>query len=353
MTVQTACNILKIVAFTFSVLIVFNLVMAIPAVVTKTSLERESAKIKAEQLETVQNSGEYHPNFYYLLFDEYASLHQIKEDYGYDNSAFAKSLEELGFNVSYSSSNEYFETDVVMTNIVNLEYIVSQKNAFSLKEFHRYNNALFPLLRNKGYEIVGLENASFYGLPGIKKSSSKTISGDAVIDLLVKNTIIWPFFQSAYDSDTALMLEHMEQLKNVDFPKSNTFILSHFIQPHVPFKYDENGNELVGSVRTDYLDKNVYLGNYIYTTKLMLDMVEQMVQNDPNAIIILTSDHSSRGEHAIGISRKSMCTIFNAVYYANEEVDIEGLSGVNTLRVILNKLLETEYEMLEDPEYVK
>ena len=41
-----------------------------------------------------------------------------------------------------------------------------------------------------------------------------------------------------------------------------------------------------------------------------------------------------------------MTNFFSAVYYKGQKLNIEGLSGVNTFRLILNELLGTSFEML-------
>ena len=75
----------------------------------------------------------------------------------------------------------------------------------------------------------------------------------------------------------------------------------------------------------------------------MLDIVKHIVSKDPESVIVLCSDHSARGIKA-GID---MCQIFNCVYFRGEEMDIEGLSGINTLRIILNNMFGFDYEMIE------
>lgn len=46
-----------------------------------------------------------------------------------------------------------------------------------------------------------------------------------------------------------------------------------------------------------------------------------------------------------------MRNILNAVYYQNTTVDIEGLSGINTLRTVLNTLLGLDLPALDPSEY--
>ena len=45
-----------------------------------------------------------------------------------------------------------------------------------------------------------------------------------------------------------------------------------------------------------------------------------------------------------------MQNILNCVYYQGKEMDIEGKSGINTLRIVLNEIFMTNYEILDNPE---
>ena len=38
------------------------------------------------------------------------------------------------------------------------------------------------------------------------------------------------------------------------------------------------------------------------------------------------------------------------IYLKGKEMDIEGKSGINTLRIVLNEIFMTNYEMLDNPE---
>lgn len=46
---------------------------------------------------------------------------------------------------------------------------------------------------------------------------------------------------------------------------------------------------------------------------------------------------------------KDMANPFNAVYYCGKPMDISGLSGVNTWRVIVNELFDKNYSLVEVP----
>ena len=90
-------------------------------------------------------------------------------------------------------------------------------------------------------------------------------------------------------------------------------------------------------------------------------IVEDIQKNDPDALIILMSDHGARYPHwqvdhygakayDASVETLYMQNILNCVYYQGKEMDIEGKSGINTLRIVLNEIFMTNYEMLDNPE---
>lgn len=59
------------------------------------------------------------------------------------------------------------------------------------------------------------------------------------------------------------------------------------------------------------------------------------------------SDHGARGTP--GATWEMKTNSLNAVYYKGQVMEIEGLSNVNTIRMVLNRLLSLDYEMLDVP----
>ena len=43
----------------------------------------------------------------------------------------------------------------------------------------------------------------------------------------------------------------------------------------------------------------------------------------------------------------------NCVYYRGEELPIQGLTGINTIRTVLNHVFGTDYEMIEPYYYTR
>ena len=69
---------------------------------------------------------------------------------------------------------------------------------------------------------------------------------------------------------------------------SNNFVFVDYKLNHLPMTFDINGNVLDDS---NYNNVSYYLGNYIYSTYLLVDILEFIKDNDEDSIIILQGDH--------------------------------------------------------------
>jgi phosphoglycerol transferase MdoB-like AlkP superfamily enzyme len=163
----------------------------------------------------------------------------------------------------------------------------------------------------------------------------------------------YPFYGS---NDQDNEINEMEKMfayaqESSGLQTSNLLTVGYFTFPHLPYIVDENGNKTNNVDRSNLSDPVPYLGQFKYANKKILEMVKVILENDPDSIIILQSDHGYRLpthlSYWYGIQQYDLKTeapfeqnILDAVYYRGQPVDIEGLSGLNTLKVVLNQLLD-------------
>ena len=122
---------------------------------------------------------------------------------------------------------------------------------------------------------------------------------------------------------------------------------AHVLLPHTPFIFKEDGS--INDTAQYYQRENgPYLSQLKYTAKKISEIVHEIVANDPNAVILIQSDHGSRiklqkfsllnGEEPTKEEYKMMTSIMNILYYKGERIDIEGQSGYQTLNETVQKL---------------
>lgn len=94
--------------------------------------------------------------------------------------------------------------------------------------------------------------------------------------------------------------------------------------------------------------KQYYLDQYIYITKEMETLVDNIIKYDQDSVILLQSDHAVRLEE---MTPEDKARPLNAVYYRGEDfMDINGVSTVNTNRLVFSRLLEVDLPVLDVPD---
>ena len=133
------------------------------------------------------------------------------------------------------------------------------------------------------------------------------------------------------------------------------FLYAHLGMPHFPYFYDEEGNAYPDHVVfSDSMisDRSKFAG-YIGYTNHQLDTIvsELLVKTGGNAIIIVQSDH---GLADMDWSRKEDAfRNFSAFYFPDKDYHLlyDGMSNVNTFRVVLNKYFNQALPLLPDRSY--
>lgn len=334
-------------------LIVFNLALAVPVLIEKNTVEIVKSDIPKDTIQTDDKM----PNIYYLIFDEYSSFNNIKKYFQYDNSDFANFLLNKGFTISYDSYNESYYTTTILPNLVNLEYIVNDSTPAAEKKAYLYNGKLFNFMKSKGYTIKAVGAANAFNMKSETEkisSDAKTIGGESYIDLLLNNTIVYPFVQKNAYYRAKEILDAFSYFQNKEiYKQKKVFTMFYLMFPHEPFIFDEDGHARSHKDFQNWENLKFYLGQYIYATKLIRQQIETIIENDPDCIIILQSDHSARAiskNASITVSIIDRKNILNAVYYRGLSFEeIKGQSGLNTQRLIFSRLFALDLPLLEVP----
>lgn len=352
-------TIVFVLCMVFAGLSAVNIATSIPGAMNRIQAEKQLSNMSQPPQDIV--SSEKMPNIYYFIFDEFAGFPQMEEGYGYNNTKLKKHLSENNFAISYTSHNDSLMSDTIITNLVNLDYVVDNYTTAADKEIVRKKGHLYALLRDNGYVIQGLEAGNFHGLESPLESSAKdanavTASGEDLFTLCVKQSILYPFMISDATEYMKGITKILDYCKSSEFiPERNTFTFVYLNIPHQPFVFDEHGNTVSSSNWVNWEDDKFYLDQYKFCSNQIIEITSHILKNDPDSIIIVQSDHGARAVDSelyfTKFTYEQMSNHFNCVYYRGQQpLEIEGLSGVNTLRVILNNLIDANFEMLELPE---
>ena len=139
------------------------------------------------------------------------------------------------------------------------------------------------------------------------------------------------------------------------------------MSPHPPYLFGPNGESLnpeflaIGAASWD--NKSGYVNQVQYINKKIIETVDKILQeNDSAPVIIIQGDHGTPTQLGGGglswtnINDESIIertSIFNAYYLpnVNSEIIYEGITPVNSFRIVLNNYLNGDYELLEDKVY--
>ncbi len=103
----------------------------------------------------------------------------------------------------------------------------------------------------------------------------------------------------------------------------------------------------------DAQDMKGYLGQTIYSRKMMIDIVEKIQRaSEGKAIIIIHGDHGYRlleGDEKMN----EQFTVYKAIYFPDKNYSLfnDSISSVNTFRVVFNSQFGAKFELLKDSSF--
>ena len=341
----------KVVCVVYVGLIVVNLVTATPTIIRKMNVDINDSSAQGE-LEN-QGGGREGTNIYYLLCDEYGSFDQHMQEYGYENAELRNCLVQNGFNISENSFNYATGTHIILSNLMSLDYVADGDSTVVELDNYCKNGALHGILSENGYTSRGVGETEWLGFEGTidSQGGAQTADGESFETIALRNTFLSVAIQSNNSEAAQRIVDSLDDLMNMPInANSAEFVMIYIKAPHHPYYFKSDGsmnmpskyNNVDGSNYESYLGEIEWLNGYLEKS------ITRIIENDPECIIVLCSDHGNR----FGTTYKSLSEkILNAIYYKGEErEDIKDLSGINTIKYILNHEMGTDLEYTDDPE---
>lgn len=315
----------------------------------------------------LENFPSDHPDIFHIVLDGYARSDVLYSLYGYDNSPFIRSLEDMGFYVASKSVSNYHWTRESLSSMLNFAYhreksepktsgpptrSVRGSKVFRLVEELGYTTVAFA----SGYSPTEIPHADVYLRPEDSYS-------DFEITLLQRRSEREQDVKAQHRKRVTFIMDSLESLSPNQYGRP-LFVFAHIKSPHHPFVFSKDGAEVRPSkakglwLLAEYLTLYSHQAEYISTR--MTEVLRAIRANFPDAIIVVHGDHGPRSDAIRGRgSREEFINdhvaILNALYLPGEDaVDMlyPRISLVNTYRVILNEYFDFELEMLEDYSYV-
>ena len=156
-----------------------------------------------------------------------------------------------------------------------------------------------------------------------------------------------------YSSHRALrMFEFLSNRTETDYPR---FVFAHFLKPHLPATFDQHGNYIDAGFDDSHDPSvpNEYIGQLLYINKLVLNMIDSILQADSEPpIIVIAADHgySDDRHHEYSVRAKYRHSILSAVHlpYGGSTGLYPSISIVNIFRYILDYYFDLEIGLIDD-----
>jgi len=358
-------NTTKIINGVSIAIILITLVNVASFSISETSISTEN--------ENQETNLVYHtsvPDIYLIVLDGYAGETILNSVYDYDNSEFLKSLEKYDFHIIENAKSNYPITTHTFSSMLNLKYInyVGDELGKDSKNIHPLtnmivNNKVVQDLKSLGYKTIVLGSSVKFTTDLSEADlilcrNNDKINSEFNISLF-KTSIMKPIYSLLFESHRDKTLCSLSELPNVhnkfDEP---TFVLAHFLLPHPPNIFGPNGEEVevkTIEVTDSWGDKEGYIDQVKFSNKKMLEFIESIPLDNNSPIIIIMGDHGTGSTGLISDDQKikERMMILNAIRLPGiEEKPYDGMTPVNTFRLIFNSYFGGNYEYLEDKTYL-
>lgn len=334
----------------FLVLCVVNLVMAVPGTVSKITakMQQSTTQEVPEQVVGIKQGNEY-PNVYYFILDEHIRSDYLYKNTGEDLSEFEEKLAALGFNISGSSYSLSRETRYSLPNYLSFDNVFYDEVEYPNHDEICKNLPLYQLMKDAGYYISATSSLSFVVRD---KRIDRIIQQRALINewdisaVALKDAIPAVFESSIFEQARIRFKEIFSNFEELYLENNRyTFAFLHLRLPHTPFIFKADGSAVSMQDANNTEDKTIYLGQLRWADRMMAQLVARLIENDPDCIILIQSDHGMR---AWAKDEAEAHGVINYLYCQGETMSIEGVSPVNTIRMVLNHIFDLNLEMIED-----
>jgi hypothetical protein len=357
-------SIINVVSVTVVILIIFQI--GLFTMGNTMSLEESEKFLNVPIFQA--NESIQKPDVYLLLLDAYSGQITLKNDFSYDNSKFYEQLEARGFFVQQESFSNYPNTELSMPSIMNMGYFdfISKIQG----EESRDDRLIKKLWNeNKVMQIFHANEYEIYSFHGRLGSSSDMVTEnfckyDLDLNPELVNSLANQYVPLSIIRTTFLENTHYETIicvldTMINFEKKTDqpiYIHMHIRFPHQPLVFDSEGNKIDEPISTSRFDselKDAYLQQLIFANKKTIEIIDSIKQKNPDAVIILMSDHG--GRFGVNWDDPSELDYFralnnlNALYFPGKETYFPmDVSPVNIFRIFFNLYFESDYEILDE-----
>lgn len=388
----------RLVNFSSAVLVIFPLF----SIVTHSLAAIASPEFPgAEPLPLIRaelSSPASHPDIYYIILDGYGREDILQELYDYDNRTFLDQLATKGFHVIADAQANYCQTTLSLASSLNMRYLDPTNDRLdpdsdnrSLTEQMVLQSEVHRLLRTMGYTSVAFSTgyrsteivtADVYFEMGTNlwflDEFQNGLLNTTPIPAIMNRARRLPFLgkgigQAQSDSHRDRILSVFRHLRSMRSDSRPQFVFAHVITPHPPFLFGRDGEHLYPEGVFTHADGSHLIGPFLasteeyvrkyvnqltYINQLALAAVDSILARSVRPpVILLQADHGPGSQldwdNIDSTNVRERLSILNAYYLpdSGDTLLYDGITPVNTFRLIFNHYFGSDYEFLEDRSY--
>jgi hypothetical protein len=318
----------------------------------------------------------YAPDIYEIVLDGYARKDVLARHYRFDNRTFLNALSEQGFDVLGRSRSNFNWTFLSLASMLNMRYVddlgrdpgpdsVDRERAFGMLR----DSEVARFLRQRGYTTIHL--ASTWAGTLENRSADLEIPctdrwfQDNFYRSLAESSLL-RLWRSRVTMDLASChLAQMGVLANIAYRPGPKFVFAHFVPPHHPYLFDQNGKILVRATVADQFDFNrrlwalrdAYRDQLIYMNRRIERIVREIAARSGHPpIIIVHSDHGpelidSRGQVDKDNINARFATLLAIRTPGAHDLLPEDVTLVNVYRLLFNHYFDAGLRLLDAKYY--
>lgn len=312
------------------------------------------------------------PDVYFIILDEYAGPRGL-EFLQYDNSGFLSYLTEKGFYLPANPHSNYPMTHFSVPSTMNMRYInyfadqlgKESKNYLPVREL-LFNSEVIQNFKSLGYKIVifnsGWVSPDEFKNVDVSLCKDERLVDSVLLDTVTSTSMIGYFVERGSEQQIRdRILCTFSELPTVkDDYEEPVFVFAHILVPHAPYVFGPNGEAIVPGTplySEKWDEKLAYVDQLKFTNKETQAMIEKLLENkDEEPIIIIESDHGTGfidWKNPTDEMLRQRFSNFNTYYFPSDAKNqlYEGITPVNSFRVIFNAYFNGNYPLLEDKAY--
>ena len=261
------------------------------------------------------------PNVYLILVDGYPRQDTLADDFDFDNEPFLEGLELLGFSVNRQATTRFARTELTLASmqgaaISEVEVTGDGEGPRStpirreLRRKYLVNSPVMDELRRLGYTMGYVPPpVTFVDWQGWDDRRDPGQPNDYEALVIQKSLLRFVLGPWLLDQGRERVDATLDELSRFD---GQRFVLAHLEAPHPPFLWSAAGHadqplacwyEVRCSLYNGFPD-NLWLTESEYVERArpqigalndrVLRAVERLVETDPDAVIVIFSDHGTR-----------------------------------------------------------